>query len=375
MKHYYIFIFTILSILYSCGKKQDIKNTGTSVLSINTEDKSTITDKPILTNIRFVKLETKEECLLEDINKVISYNNKLYILSSVGKGNIFIFDNNGKFIYKMKKGEGPEEIIYPTDIAINSNKNRLLILDHYRNIKEYDLEGNFIHKTSIKEPFLLLESLGEDFLLFDPNTRSKANYYVQYMTQTLETKDFFEKTVKGTIFSVSNFFTKISNNEALISCIFSDTIFYINSNQKELLPYLVLNFHNKGANNPQRLNEITSLGEYMKSANNNNYITGPSDLSIINDNIFFTMNGKEYYYTKYDTMKKTISLHKRLIEGLPNIYMSVGRTDKEVIYSMDIPWLIDHFNKNEEIKSDIINQLKQECNNENDNPVLFFGSF
>lgn len=374
MKYCHILTFSIVLTLCSCDKKQEVKNIEAPVLSIKTEDKTIITDQAILKDVRYIKLETKEDCLLEDIHKVIYHNNKLYILSSVGKGNVFIFDNNGKFIDKIKKGEGPEEIIYPTDITISSINNRLVILDFYRNIKEYDLNGKFIHKISLKDPFLSLESLDEDYLLFDPNSRSKSNYYVQYITQTLETKDFFKKPVKGTLFSVSNFFTKTKNDEVIISCIFSDTIFHIN-NKKEFLPYLILDFHNKAANNPKRLNEINSLGEYLANAEDKNYITGPSDLSIINDNIFFTLNGKEYYYAKYDTNKKSISLHKNLIEGLPNIYKSVGRTDREIIYSMDSPWLIEFINENPQINSNIIKQLKQEFNNENDNPILLFGSF
>ena len=41
---------------------------------------------------------------------------------------------------------------------------------------------------------------------------------------------------------------------------------------------------------------------------------------------------------------------------------------------MDMPWLIEYLNENQEIKSDVINQLRTECKDENDNPVLFIGS-
>lgn len=373
MKQTCIFLGLLL-FFGSCINQKEAGNPEVTILSINTDDKSIIADNPALRNIRFVKLETKEECLLEDVNKVIPFEDKLYILSSLGNGNVYIFDNKGKFIRKLNKGEGPENIIYPTDISINANKKSLFVLDFYRNIKEYDLEGNFLRKITMQEPFFALEAIGNDFLLFDSGSRSKADYYVRYLTETSENKDFFQKPVKSKFFSSSNFFTLISDDKVLVSCFFSDTIFLATSTDKELLPYIILDFQDKGANTPQRLNEISSVGEYLKKAKQQKYITGPSDFSIINDNLFFTLNGEKFYFARYDAKKHKITLHTKLMEGLPNIYKSTGRTDKEVIYAMDMPWLIEYLNENKEIKSDVINQLRTECKDEDDNPVLFFGS-
>ena len=84
------------------------------------------------------------------------------------------------------------------------------------------------------------------------------------------------------------------------------------------------------------------MGEYLKKAKQQKYIPGPSDLSIINDNLFFTLNGEKFYFARYDTKKDKITLHTKLMEGLPNIYKSTGRTGKEVIYAMDMPWLIEY---------------------------------
>lgn len=376
MKQIYFYIFIILAISNSCIDKKESKSIDDLIVSINAKDDAIITESPVFTKMRYVKLETKEECLLENVTKVIPFENKLYILTSLGQGNIFIFDNNGAFIKKIKRGDGPEDIIYPTDIAINSNKRHLLILDYYRNIKEYDLDGNFIQKISMKEPFLALESIGDDFLLFDPNTRSKSNYYIRYLTEKLKSKELFQKPLKGKLFYSPNFFTKINEDKVLVSCILSDTIFYITKTQKELLPYMILDFHDQNANKKDRLNRINDIGEYLRNAENMNYITGPSDVGFINDNIFFTLrSGKDFYYVNYIISNNEILLHKTLIEGLPNIYVSSGRTNKEVIFTIDIPWLMEYFQENPQINSDMIKHLKEECNNEDDNPILIFASF
>lgn len=376
MKHIFFYFITFMLILSSCNKKKIIEEEITTpILSINVNETNLQTDKPALPNLRYIKLETKDECLLEDASKVIYYNNKLYILSTPGKGNVYIFDKEGHFLYKMNKGEGPEDIMYPTDIAINEEEQKLLVLDMYRNIKEYDLEkGTFLNKKVIKEPFFSIETIGGDILLFDPNSRSKADFYIRYLSKTKET-DLFPKKVKGDFFSLPNFFTKISAKETLVSCIFSDTIFYINDTDKKLLPYLILDFQKKSANSHKSRDEIRGLGQYINNAKENNLLTGPCDLCFFNNNLFFTLKGKTNYFTTYNTDKQQILLHKTLFEGLPNIYSSVGRTNEEVIFSIDMPWLLEHFKENPISNSPIIKKLNQECTNENENPVILFGSF
>lgn len=40
-----------------------------------------------------------------------------------------------------------------------------------------------------------------------------------------------------------------------------------------------------------------------------------------------------------------------------------------------MPWLLEHFKENPISNSPIIKKLNQECTNENENPVILFGSF
>ncbi|WP_106831900.1 6-bladed beta-propeller [Parabacteroides pacaensis] len=363
-------------ILISCTKKETQENIPCQVLSINVESDKLRTEEPALPNFRYVKLETKEECLLEDVIKITPYNNKLFILSSSGKGNVYVFDDKGNYLYQIKKGEGPENIMYPTDITINEEKKSLVILDAYRNIKEYDPEtGQFLKKTIMKDPFFSIETIGNDFLLFDPNSRKQSDFYLRYLSNEKEYKDLFPKPIKGSFFSLPNFFTKITPREVLVSCIFSDTIFSINNTQQELSPYIVFNFQGKEANNPRNLEGIESLGKYLDNAKERKLVTGPCDVCSFNGNLFFTLKGENNYFVTYDSKENKVLLHKTLFEGLPNMYTSVGRTEKEVIYAIDMPWLMEYFTENPPTNSEIIKQLKQECNNTDDNPVLLFGSF
>lgn len=376
MKYSFLSLTIFILILTSCNNKSNISSTTHQALSISTDNCILETEKPALSKLRYIKLETKEECLLEDVSKVICYNNKLYILSTPGNGNVYTFDNNGNYLYKMNKGEGPEDIMYPTDITINEEKKSLIILDAYRNIKEYNTEnGRFLNKTVIKEPFFSIETIGNDFLLFDPNSQAKSEFYMRYLQKGGKYNSLFPKITKGSFFSSPNFFTKINSEAILVSCIFTDTIYHINNDEKRLTPYLILNFKGKNANAPQYLDEAQTLGKYLKNARDHKLITGPCDLSYFDENLFFTLKGKDNYFVTYYKKDNKALLHKNLFDDLPNIYASTGRTDKEVIFTIDIPWLMEYFKENPQIESDIIKQLKKECNNENDNPVLLFGSF
>lgn len=375
MRYFFLSLTIFILTLTSCNKKTNISYRNHQVLSISSSNCIFDFENPALSKLRYIKLETKEECLLEDVSKVICYNNKIYILSTPGNGNVYTFDSNGNYLYKMNKGEGPEDIMYPTDISINEEKKSLVILDAYRNIKEYNAEnGRFLNKIAIKEPYFSIETIGNDYLLFDPNSQAKSVFYLRYLDKEGEYNDLFPKIVQGSFFSLPNFFTKINSNEVLTSCIFTDTIYHINNHEKQLVPYLVLNFKNEKANTSQNLEELQSLGKYLKNARDNKLVTGPCDLSYFDGNLFFTLKGKDNYFVTYDAKENKALLHKTLFDELPNIYASTGRTDKEVIFTMDISWLMEHFKENHQVKSDIIKQLKNECNNTDDNPVLLFGS-
>ena len=350
-------------------KKHPQQTVNMKTLSIDFNDPAIFSDKPALTKVRYLKLETSDECLIEDIYKAVVHDSLIYILTTPGKGNLFIFNNQGRFISKFSKGEGPEEIIYPTDIAINDQKQSLMVLDTYRTIKEFSLNGKFLRKTTFEKSYFSFESVGDEILLFDPNSQAKSDYYVHALSAD---KDFLKKPFKGTFFALPNFFTKISPEKVLVSHMFSDTIYeFGKSNQ--IQPYLYLDFHGKNANTNSVFNEVHGLGEYSKMAIERDLISGPSNFSVLNKNkLFFTLKGKKNLFATSTGDK--VTLHKQLFQDLPNIYGSSGRTDKEFIFAMDMPWLIEHFKENNP-KSETIQQLKQICTNEDDNPVLIFGSF
>ena len=60
-------------------------------------------------NVKIVKLETTDECLLSDIRQVDYANGLIYIADRVSQA-ILIFDESGKYVGRIgQRGEGPGE--------------------------------------------------------------------------------------------------------------------------------------------------------------------------------------------------------------------------------------------------------------------------
>ena len=152
-------------------------------------------------NIKYVRLETKNESLLDDnIDKIESKNGIIYIKDNKSSGpEEFLFDDKGKYLrYIDRCGQGPEEYINGVNIAIN-DKGNVSFADRTGKgrIVTYTSEGNFISRinlpgidlkdlTYLNDTILVLRSdmfqAGNRFHLLNMNTGKviKSLYYKEY---------------------------------------------------------------------------------------------------------------------------------------------------------------------------------------------------
>ncbi|MDR0559362.1 MAG: 6-bladed beta-propeller [Prevotellaceae bacterium] len=92
-----------------------------------------------------ILLETTDKSLIAEINKLICTENRFFILDSDIGQNVLIFSSEGKFIRKIPKGGGPEDIVNPEDIAVDEEK-QVLIVHHKTGLSFFDFNGKFIKK-------------------------------------------------------------------------------------------------------------------------------------------------------------------------------------------------------------------------------------
>lgn len=147
MKKSFIFISLVcLMFSVSCCTKPAKPVTELIQIDINPDKVEDFIDlSPMLSDsIDIIPLETTDECLLSDIERLTFYKGNFYILDATRR-NIFVFDEAGRFVRKIgKQGNGPGE--YSAILFFDIMGDSVLVQDHHRlNCVIYDLAtGEFV---------------------------------------------------------------------------------------------------------------------------------------------------------------------------------------------------------------------------------------
>lgn len=148
MKSLYIYIFLGVLLCFSSneamaqkeGRKVDFGKPSSVFLS------------EVVSDCRFVPLETTDESLFGTVNQLVCYEDKIYILDTYNTHSLFMFSNEGKFLAKLESGVGgPGEFFSPHSFSVHSSG--IYVLDRDLScLLQYDLQTlKFIRK--IKVPF------------------------------------------------------------------------------------------------------------------------------------------------------------------------------------------------------------------------------
>ncbi|MDR0835377.1 MAG: 6-bladed beta-propeller, partial [Tannerella sp.] len=131
----------------SCNKQTSDSTIPIIPVDVEANDQCPLSE--VADEIKAIELEMTDESIIGWVKRVLYL--KDYIIVSEGKQEkILLFDKTGKFIRVIgNKGQGPEEYLYLTDIAFNDQEQCLYVSGRDR-ILCYDLNGNYIKKTSLK---------------------------------------------------------------------------------------------------------------------------------------------------------------------------------------------------------------------------------
>lgn len=160
MKHIFL-LFLITQILFSCSLNQRTiqpvtVNPGEVV---NSDSVITITvDVPkiapfniddVLSNVKYIPLETNRQSIIGEISKVIYFNERFYILDSEITSSIYIFGKDGSYISKIsRRGGGPGEYARIYDFDIDRSVEQIVIFTGSPlKIIRNTIEGEFISET------------------------------------------------------------------------------------------------------------------------------------------------------------------------------------------------------------------------------------
>ena len=105
-------------------------------------------------NVEIIPLETKEECLVGEINKLHFDGERFYVFDRHIAKKLFVFDKNGKFLFQIgKQGKGPSEYSSINDIMVYPHKNQVDLLDlgAHKILRFNSKTGEFIEERHYNE--------------------------------------------------------------------------------------------------------------------------------------------------------------------------------------------------------------------------------
>lgn len=228
-QHIIFFLFALLSsVFFSCNNprqhladkkfesfKDIISDTSVFVLEKGSPtiiklaefDKPTliINTKDIIEYVRYVPLETNDDCLISSIEKIIIYQNYMYILDNFGKS-VLVFDDQGKFISRIgREGKAPGEYINPINITIDENKQFLHVFDDRASkVLSYDLSGNYIKETKVGFRFTAFKILNDSTYIVNTDTRTNGHNDFIKNFKLLSVDNNWEITARGNLYDASS---------------------------------------------------------------------------------------------------------------------------------------------------------------------------
>lgn len=255
----------IIYIILSCKNENKVdpnsRFNNFKTLNIQGNPNNQLQIDSLFSEIMVIQLETKPECLISNIEKLLIHNNRLYIQDRIGR--ILVFNMDGKFLLEVgKTGKGPGEYLKLLDFEIDKNE-EIYVLD-FMKIHRFSSNGNY------------LEYIPLNFLSRSDNIYSNpveftlgknGNFYIWGGSVGIRGKPefdvyaFYEVSKKGKII---NKYLPISyqvpsglqkhrfpryNDTVLVDPIFgSNVVYYINYNN--LVPKYKIDFGEKTFNIP-----------------------------------------------------------------------------------------------------------------------------
>lgn len=313
----------------------------------------------------YVKLEMTPESMLTDIGKVLVGKNRIYVLP-IRDARVFIFSKTGEYINSLKRGQGPGEVMFVSDMDIVNDE--LYVLDNYRVVRKYDSDGKYLGNVHFLEDYYCfsMKSIGSEMLFFDPYVNKRSDYMLRVMSNNEVAGNYLEKedNLSKVSFLHYNFC-----NQGYISWPLSDTIYQYVDKTTVLPKYLVCFPDNSFF---KLKNDKKYTGDDMCKLNQNKeYYRWLKDVVPYDEGLFLSFNYDKSYYVRYEDGKSTIYGH--LLDGFPEIKRSfVGSFDNKLIYVYTAEELLEYKANDDSKKGN--EKLVDICRTltEDDNPVLFF---
>jgi hypothetical protein len=306
----FLIIRCIIIIFISGCKSDSFINEEEAILNIEISslDKK-VFPGDLIKDVTYLKLETNEECLIRNIDKIKFRNELIYILDRLSKS-VFVFNMEGKYIKKYHHyGRGPGEYINLADFAISRDGNFIYMLDYtqYKVIK-YSLANKLNKEIKLELGTSSFACIDDDLLVFYQGNR--INPKLQLYNNDIVFLDFNKNEplrgffpVKDRRFMISNF-TLYSSGEQLFYLSYSTTgVYKINKDGvTQFINFLGVNQIEEDVWN-------LSAREFIHNTRESDYHFNFRNFYVVEDIISFAFNHNKAQYRIFYSMKSNKMIH------------------------------------------------------------------
>lgn len=333
-----------------------------------------------LDSISYIPLESTD--LIGEMDKVLVYDNKIYILDAFVAEKVFIFDKRGVLLKTIdNKGQGPDEYAGLSGMSIDFDKRELCLNDRLTMKKLYfDLDGKFLRKENSIPCFYLnmLNHFTVNQLAYLQSFSKDVNYHLVFtQLDSVYSKGFpYEPIQKRYVMSKNAVFN--STNDLLFVPVLSDTVYHIKSFNEYCVRYVLK--HKRSVWNKH--GEELSYNEVVKLIKNDGYTAFSGLFYETSKYIYFSMERSlndlvTNVFYMYDKKKKQVyELDGRGMTFFTEIVPpDLIALDGEMCVSSFDPYRLKGlFSDNDKgyiIKNNILKAIIEKSD-ENSNPVLVF---
>lgn len=169
MKKIYIgvLILTFISLLAGCADNKKAPNRVEDTLcSVDMDEAQTYEVYDFFSSMEILELENSPESLISQIDQVVNKNDKYYVLD--GEQDIlFVFDNRGKFLFKInRQGRSPNEYHRLDDFIVEKNGNIVIYDTTPSQLLWYDSNGKFLKSEKNEFGAYFFEKLNQDVMVY-----------------------------------------------------------------------------------------------------------------------------------------------------------------------------------------------------------------
>lgn len=169
-------------LIISCSTRNQLKPDQNDLpgFKVNSDDIILKTNVPeIIKQVDYIPLETDSNCLIGSVDLIRYKNQKIYVLDKTITHSLFVFTENGDFLFKIsEQGGGPGEYIMLNGFDLDDSGNIYLGDIMKKAILLYDSLGNFRREFKYDYYF-------EEFCITSTENLLVHNVYSDQKIQTL----------------------------------------------------------------------------------------------------------------------------------------------------------------------------------------------